>query len=284
MTVKYEQGLGKEKPQNVICDLAEGKFGSKAFDQLAQNDIPKNVQALVDLQAESGSPDQLLDEISLHHQVEPPIVACIPQQLSQSFPKLSIEVFSTTFMDSTFRKENVGSSGIVDGGRWLVRTTTNPPLRTTTLHNNALMMSPRLVMKRLQSNCPAQRTSQRPPFIIVTIFAWANIHLPTLESSVDGCTADDGRVRSSYNNPELEQTTILETMPLCTWRAGLWMNKDVSQMDQPLAYQGNRTTLAWNAVSRDVVCRRVSQDGTHSVHRTHNLLPHRAYCPGARTE
>ncbi|KER20949.1 hypothetical protein T265_10606 [Opisthorchis viverrini] len=42
-------------------------------------------------------------------------------------------------------------------------TTTNPPLRTTTLHNNALMMSPRLVMKRLQSNCPAQRTSQRPP-------------------------------------------------------------------------------------------------------------------------
>ncbi|KER25621.1 hypothetical protein T265_06967 [Opisthorchis viverrini] len=24
-------------------------------------------------------------------------------------------------------------------------------------------MSPRLVMKRLQSNCPAQRTSQRPP-------------------------------------------------------------------------------------------------------------------------
>ncbi|KER21569.1 LOW QUALITY PROTEIN: hypothetical protein T265_15061, partial [Opisthorchis viverrini] len=38
-------------------------------------------------------------------------------------------------------------------------TTTNPPLRTTTLHKNALMMSPRLVMKRLQSNCPAQRTS-----------------------------------------------------------------------------------------------------------------------------
>ncbi|KER33852.1 hypothetical protein T265_00299 [Opisthorchis viverrini] len=44
-------------------------------------------------------------------------------------------------------------------------TTTNPPLRTTTLHNNALMMSPRLVMKRLQSNCPAQRTSQRPPYL-----------------------------------------------------------------------------------------------------------------------
>ncbi|KER33208.1 hypothetical protein T265_00899 [Opisthorchis viverrini] len=41
-------------------------------------------------------------------------------------------------------------------------TTTNPPLRTTTLPNNALMISPRLVMKRLQSNCPAQRTSQRP--------------------------------------------------------------------------------------------------------------------------
>ncbi|KER21189.1 hypothetical protein T265_15154, partial [Opisthorchis viverrini] len=63
-------------------------------------------------------------------------------------------------------EENVGSSGSVDGGRWLVRwwlcTTTNPPLHTPTLHNNALMMSPGLVMKRLQSNCPAQRTSQRP--------------------------------------------------------------------------------------------------------------------------
>ncbi|KER23862.1 hypothetical protein T265_08361 [Opisthorchis viverrini] len=42
-------------------------------------------------------------------------------------------------------------------------TTTNPPLRSITLHNNALMMSTRLVMKRLQSNCPTQRTSQRPP-------------------------------------------------------------------------------------------------------------------------
>ncbi|KER19933.1 hypothetical protein T265_11401 [Opisthorchis viverrini] len=34
-------------------------------------------------------------------------------------------------------------------------------LSTTTLHNNALMMSPRLVIKRLQSHCLAQRTSQR---------------------------------------------------------------------------------------------------------------------------
>ncbi|KER22235.1 hypothetical protein T265_09626 [Opisthorchis viverrini] len=42
------------------------------------------------------------------------------------------------------------------------RTTTNPPLRTTTFPNNALMISPRFVMKRLQSNCPAQRTNQRP--------------------------------------------------------------------------------------------------------------------------
>ncbi|KER25690.1 hypothetical protein T265_06922 [Opisthorchis viverrini] len=42
------------------------------------------------------------------------------------------------------------------------RTATNPPLRTTTLPSNALMMSPRLMTKRLQSNCPAHRTSQRP--------------------------------------------------------------------------------------------------------------------------
>ncbi|KER24732.1 hypothetical protein T265_07683 [Opisthorchis viverrini] len=41
-------------------------------------------------------------------------------------------------------------------------TTNKPSLRTTMLPNNALMMSSRLVMKRLQSNCPAQRTSQRP--------------------------------------------------------------------------------------------------------------------------
>ncbi|KER28361.1 LOW QUALITY PROTEIN: hypothetical protein T265_13607 [Opisthorchis viverrini] len=39
---------------------------------------------------------------------------------------------------------------------------TNPPLRTTTLPSNALTMSSRLAMKRLQSNCPAQRTNQRP--------------------------------------------------------------------------------------------------------------------------
>ncbi|KER27704.1 hypothetical protein T265_05331 [Opisthorchis viverrini] len=39
------------------------------------------------------------------------------------------------------------------------------PLRTTTLYNNALLTSPRLVMKRLQSNCPAQQTSQRSPSI-----------------------------------------------------------------------------------------------------------------------
>ncbi|TGZ60715.1 hypothetical protein CRM22_008377 [Opisthorchis felineus] len=48
----------------------------------------------------------------------------------------------------------------------LCGTTTNPSLRTTTLPNNALMMSPRLVMKRLQSNCPAQQTSQRPSFCV----------------------------------------------------------------------------------------------------------------------
>ncbi|KER26563.1 hypothetical protein T265_06207 [Opisthorchis viverrini] len=37
-----------------------------------------------------------------------------------------------------------------------------PPLHTTTLSTNTLMMSSRLVMKHLQSNYPAQRTSQRP--------------------------------------------------------------------------------------------------------------------------
>ncbi|KAG5442664.1 hypothetical protein CSKR_111908 [Clonorchis sinensis] len=46
---------------------------------------------------------------------------------------------------------------------WLCDCITNPLLRTTTLPNNVLMTSPRLVMKRLQSNCPAQRTGQRPP-------------------------------------------------------------------------------------------------------------------------
>ncbi|KAG5443162.1 hypothetical protein CSKR_108506, partial [Clonorchis sinensis] len=45
------------------------------------------------------------------------------------------------------------------------RTTTDPSLRSTTLPTNALMMSPRLVMKRLQSNCPAQRTNQRPSIL-----------------------------------------------------------------------------------------------------------------------
>ncbi|KAG5448308.1 hypothetical protein CSKR_108645 [Clonorchis sinensis] len=39
---------------------------------------------------------------------------------------------------------------------------------TTTLPNNALIMPPRLVMKRLQSNCPAQRTSQRQVIVYVS--------------------------------------------------------------------------------------------------------------------
>ncbi|KER22069.1 hypothetical protein T265_09756 [Opisthorchis viverrini] len=59
------------------------------------------------------------------------------------------------------------------------RTTTNPPLRTTTLPNNALMMSHRLVMKRLQSNCPAQRTNQRPSTLpeLQTFTSIENMHI-----------------------------------------------------------------------------------------------------------
>ncbi|KER26102.1 hypothetical protein T265_06582 [Opisthorchis viverrini] len=37
-----------------------------------------------------------------------------------------------------------------------------PHHQPTATHNYALMMSSRLVMKRLQPNCPAQRTCQRP--------------------------------------------------------------------------------------------------------------------------
>ncbi|KER25701.1 hypothetical protein T265_06874 [Opisthorchis viverrini] len=36
-------------------------------------------------------------------------------------------------------------------------------------------MSPRLVMKRLQSNCPAQRTSQRPPATLPELPTFSSI-------------------------------------------------------------------------------------------------------------
>ncbi|KER22766.1 hypothetical protein T265_09211 [Opisthorchis viverrini] len=61
-----------------------------------------------------------------------------------------------------FRLFRGSSAGQFDCKRFI--TTTNPQLLTTTLPSNAVM-SPRLVMKRLQSNCPAQRTSQQPPFL-----------------------------------------------------------------------------------------------------------------------
>ncbi|KER22647.1 hypothetical protein T265_09308 [Opisthorchis viverrini] len=52
----------------------------------------------------------------------------------------------------------LGSARVRSAG--LVVVPTGVP--TVALPNNALMMSPQLVMKRLQSNFPAQRTSQRP--------------------------------------------------------------------------------------------------------------------------
>ncbi|KAG5443959.1 hypothetical protein CSKR_103780 [Clonorchis sinensis] len=49
-------------------------------------------------------------------------------------------------------------------GSWIANVSS--PIEVTSSLNPALMMSPRLVMKRLQSNCQARRTDQRTKHLI----------------------------------------------------------------------------------------------------------------------
>ncbi|GAA56663.1 IST1 homolog [Clonorchis sinensis] len=88
------------------------------------------------------------------------------QQISESADITVIDRFFRFYVNNEDKTDQLI---FVTSAYWLKRQLTNRKSHgtTITLSNNALMMSPRLVTKHLQSNCAAQRTNQRPSHGVV---------------------------------------------------------------------------------------------------------------------